>query len=113
MKPQLTPAQIEALRRIIAQWDEARDFSMRRWGTEKQGGVQVITGTDPRAITRNLRTLLVLEDEGLIVIERQKNHSVVVDSAAFGRRIVGSHRVPYTSKYVTPTVFGRAAAKRG
>lgn len=101
----MTPVQRAALASIIRSWDIASDNNRRRWGHPLSGGIDVVIGRGDGRI--DIRSLVALEDAGLIAVERALHEAERLRRGSYGRWIGGTVRTPYTSMLVKPTAAGR------
>jgi len=113
----ITPAQAEALARIVAEFDRADEHELARWGRRlpPKYGVPVLTGErspSPAWVARDVRTLRSLHDAGLIDLTASVMHSTKLLLGAFGRWAGGSKRRPYVALTARPTPAGRAYLAR-
>ena len=105
----LTATQSAALARIVAKWDAANAANLARWGAALNYGVSVTTGTGDDPVTRNVRTLHVLAEAGLIELDaRSERGADRLIRGHFGRWIGGSVRTSYVTFTAKPTDAGRA-----
>lgn len=101
----MTPVQRAALAAITASWDLASANNLRRWGHPLAHGIDVAIGRGEGRL--DIRTLVALEDAGLVVVERYTQHAESLRRGSYGRWIGGSVRRDYTTMLVKPTAAGR------
>jgi hypothetical protein len=105
----ITATQTAALARIVAKWDAANAANLARWGVGLNYGISITTGEGDDPVTRNVRTLHVLAEAGLIELDsRSERGADRLIRGNFGRWIGGSVRTSYVAFAAKPTAAGRA-----
>lgn len=112
----ITPAQAEALARVVAEFDRANASNIARWGEPLRGLVAVVTGAHagtPGWVARDVRTLHALRDAGLIDLTATVERGEALRRGSYGRWIGGTSRRTWVAFAARPTPAGRAALRRG
>ena len=109
----LTATQSAALARIVAKWDAANAANLARWGAALNYGVSVTTGTGDDPVTRNVRTLHVLAEAGLIPFTYSLASFTALRPYEFVRNGPVLHRLPVRLVGVVGTRLGQVPPRLG
>jgi hypothetical protein len=98
---------LEALRRIVAEYDVAAQQERQRWG-ERSAASLAAKGIDVAGLSRDYRTVHALVDRGALTMTAEpRTFGETLRKGSWGHRLGGTKQHRYVQIVVVPTERGR------
>lgn len=99
----LSPVMLDALRKLVAEYDAAVLNERVRWGAELKGGI------DASGASKSYRTIHALIDRGMLTFERCPKTTETLRKGSWGKLLGGTNKHYIGILIVKPTDAARAA----